>query len=1301
MYHGTWIVLIQKLQARLGRCLTEKRGRVVFWCLSMMAAGALVLFMTQTASATPCRCTVFSSDPAAFTSNDAGGIEVGFKFKSDMAGYVTGVRFYKTAGMIGAHTGHLWDLNGNLLATVAFTGETASGWQEARFSSPVAVTANTIYTASMFAADGNYAYTSNYYTSEVVNLPLRAPADGAALDGLGNSGQGVFSSADTSAYPSSSFNKSNYWVDVAFFDTTAPAVTVATPSDGATGVNVGATISATFDQDMNPATLTSTFAVRDPANSPVAGTVSYNSATKTVAFVATEGLDTNKTYTATIEGGSGTVAKNLAGIALPNDYSWTFTTSGTNACPCSLKNRANPAGSSTFDEIGSLELGVKIKPSANGYITALRFYKPIISTETTHTGNIWGASGTKLAAVTFTDETDYGWQEAKLNTPLSVSQGQLYIVSYGTTTAIYQSSVGGLNSDVVSGSLTAYADNSTENAATGSGNRNGVFNTTADNYPGNGTINGSYYWVDAVFSVTSVPADPLMVQTTQPANNAYGAARDRAITASFQRALDGATVTSSTVRLFDNSNGQVAGTASYDGGSHSVRFMPASPLGYGGWYTMRLSGTITDTSGRSLGSEYTWSFTVGSQLSGNPNQGPGGPILVVTSSANKYSAYYAEILRAEGLNYFDVKDISTVDGAILNNYDAVILSEMTLTQSQADLFNAWTQGGGNLIAMRPDKKLAGLLGLTDTGSTRSNEYLLMNTASTPGAGLVGETIQFKGAADNYTLNGATAVATFYSDAATGTANPAATVRSIGSNGGTAAAFTYDLAKSVIALHQGNQAWVGQNRDGNSPVRTNDLFFGAMTGDVQPDWVDLNKIHIPQADEQQRLLANIITESTKDHRPLPRFWYLPHDYKAALVMAGDDHNLSDGVGTERTISNWLNESPTNCLVADWGCVRASHYVYVGSALTNSRALQYSNLGFEVGDHVSTTCGNFASYAGLETEYASDLAAWRAKFTSLPNQRTHRYHCYVWSDWDSQPRVEYNNGIRYELNYVAYPGSWMNGRAPLMTGSGMNMRLTDANGDLLDVHQGVTNFDDQTSSAAAIDALLDNAVGTAGYWGIFGTHYDMSNSYSTTLFNAAKARNIPMISSEQALTWLDGRDSSAFSNFGGGAGQFTFNITAAVGANGLRAMMPMQDAGGTLTGIKLGGAPVAYQTQTIKGIAYAVFDGAPGSYTVTYSDYSAPSSGSGSSNASGRTQAPPAGSVFNPAEPTNLIETSDDTPGKAAAPDKTTTPADKTQDDTQPQWLGWALAGGALAAVMVIGSFWAIARYRRRKMLSIAG
>ena len=84
-----------------------------------------------------------------------------------------------------------------------------------------------------------------------------------------------------------------------------------------------------------------------------------------------------------------------------------------------------------------------------------------------------------------------------------------------------------------------------------------------------------------------------------------------------------------------------------------------------------------------------------------------------------------------------------------------------------------------------------------------------------------------------------------------------TLRSVGSNGGQVAAFAYDLARSVVYTRQGNPAWAGQERDGEQPpiIRSDDLFF--------PDWIDLDKVQIPQADEQQRLLANLIEHMNRD------------------------------------------------------------------------------------------------------------------------------------------------------------------------------------------------------------------------------------------------------------------------------------------------------------------------------------------------------------------------------------------------------------------------------------------------------
>ena len=122
------------------------------------------------------------------------------------------------------------------------------------------------------------------------------------------------------------------------------------------------------------------------------------------------------------------------------------------------------------------------------------------------------------------------------------------------------------------------------------------------------------------------------------------------------------------------------------------------------------------------------------------------------------------------------------------------------------MLSDWVNAGGNLIAMGPDAQLASLLGLTAIGQTLSEGYIGVDTAAAPGNGIVGQTMQFHGTADRYTLNGATAVATLYADATTATANPAVTLRDVGTNGGQAAAFAYDLATSVVYTRQGNPAW---------------------------------------------------------------------------------------------------------------------------------------------------------------------------------------------------------------------------------------------------------------------------------------------------------------------------------------------------------------------------------------------------------------------------------------------------------------------------------------------------------------
>jgi WD40 repeat protein len=581
---------------------------------------------------------------------------------------------------------------------------------------------------------------------------------------------------------------------------------------------------------------------------------------------------------------------------------------------------------------------------------------------------------------------------------------------------------------------------------------------------------------------------------------------------------------------------------------------------------------------------------------------PGGPVLIVTTTNNRFSEYYAEILRNEGLNYFDISDISSVSPATISNYDVVILAEMSLTSAQVTIFSDWVNGGGNLIAMRPDKQLAGLLGLTDANSTLANGYLVADISKFPGNGIVNQTIQFHGVSDRYTLNSASSLATLYSNATTQTSNPAVTLRDVGS--GKAAAFTFDLARSVVYTRQGNPAWAQQERDSFSPIRSDDQFYGAASFDSQPDWVDLNKVAIPQADEQQRLLANLIITINSSKKPLPRFWYFPNGKKAVVLMTGDDHANN---GTPGRFDQFKQQSPAGCNVDNWECIRGTSYIYPNTPITNAQASAYNADGFEISLHLNTNCNDYTS-SSLATFYNQQLSQFSSSYPSLPAPVTQRHHCLVWSDWSNTPEIELSKGMRLDTTYYYWPPIWVLDRPGFFTGSGMPMRFAKTDGTAIDVYNATTQMSDESGQSYpyTMDTLLNLAVGAEGYYGVFNVnaHTDFNGSSSQAISDAviasAKARGIPVISARQLLTWLDGRNNSSFNSlsWNNSNAQLSFSITKGTGANNLQAMLPTRSADRILSSITRNGSQVTYTTAGIKGIEYATFPGDAGSYVASY-------------------------------------------------------------------------------------------------------
>ena len=132
------------------------------------------------------------------------------KFRSDVDGQVTGVRFYKGTQNTGTHVGRLWSSSGQLLAQATFTNETASGWQQVNFSTPVAIKANTVYVVSYHAPVGRYAYDEGYFASAYTKGPLRALSSSEA------GGNGVYRYGSGGGFPTGTYLSANYWVDPLF-----------------------------------------------------------------------------------------------------------------------------------------------------------------------------------------------------------------------------------------------------------------------------------------------------------------------------------------------------------------------------------------------------------------------------------------------------------------------------------------------------------------------------------------------------------------------------------------------------------------------------------------------------------------------------------------------------------------------------------------------------------------------------------------------------------------------------------------------------------------------------------------------------------------------------------------------------------------------------------------------------------------------------------------------------------------------------------------------------------------------------
>lgn len=548
-----------------------------------------------------------------------------------------------------------------------------------------------------------------------------------------------------------------------------------------------------------------------------------------------------------------------------------------------------------------------------------------------------------------------------------------------------------------------------------------------------------------------------------------------------------------------------------------------------------------------------------------------------TSPNNRYGPYIGEILRSEGLNGFRMEDLTDVNETLLTESGVVILTRCSVTEKTRNLLANYVAAGGQLIILAPEMIWEPLLGLTPLPTGTLDGYLKMVITQDVSRGLPNESFQFHGAARHWLNSGAQTLATLYRDALTPTGFPAVALHHHGE--GRVVTFAFDLAESVATTRQGNaRCAFSKLDDANVHPRPGDL-FGA-------GWIDVSREHIPQADVQQALLARLIEMLSPT--PLPRFWYLPGQARAILLLTGD------GEAAE----------PANFHAQVDGVERygghVTFYLKEDTQITPEQEAAWRARGHGFGLH--PFAGSMPTLQLVREHWPRQEALFRARFGH--GSRTLRSHWLQWCGYVEQARLLADLGISMDTNFVSTRPS----HGKYLTGSGRALRFVNETGEVLPVWQQPTQLEDdillhQTGadpSSHTYDLSTDEGVQLAVelltasmhryhtpitmnvhppfYTRFSGTWLDRTMAF-------AKGQGIPIWCAEEWLDFVEARDAALTEDVTYADGMLSFRLSGLAGDAGLTVCLPMHHQGMVLREVLRAGEPVPMTTMTVQQRSYA--------------------------------------------------------------------------------------------------------------------
>lgn len=518
-----------------------------------------------------CPCTVFGTTPPPNgPADDSSAVELGMRFVPAVDGYVSGVRFHKSAANTGTHTGTLWSAAGAQLARVQFTGESATGWQEASFTGAVPVVAGQAYVVSYTAPKGGYTATPWAFQTKG-----RDAEQLTVEGGFGAAPAGLYGAPGT--VPTLNWDNAAYYVDPVFTTTDSSPLTVTarTPVSGEVSVPLDAPVRMTFSKSVVASSIS--IALTDEAGTAAPGTVSYDATTRTATFTPSAPLAGFVTYRVVA------TARSAEGTTLSDGGTWTFRTlrPPSTTCPCGLFDETTVPGTAAAADTAAVVLGTRFSPRVNGKVLGLQFWK---STQITgpFVASLWGSSGQLIAQATVSTPVAQGWQDVTFDVPADVTAGQEYTVSYRAPSGRYPVTLGAL------GAASTVGDLSTPQNA-------GVY------VYGSGrptTATSTSYLVDVSFEPAAVA--PTIVSRTPSASAIDVPTSTKvSVTASHSLATSGTTLT-----LTGPGGTAVPGSLAISGTTATLT--PTSALQPGTAYTASFTGRTTG--GQTIAAS-SWSFT--------------------------------------------------------------------------------------------------------------------------------------------------------------------------------------------------------------------------------------------------------------------------------------------------------------------------------------------------------------------------------------------------------------------------------------------------------------------------------------------------------------------------------------------------------------------------------------------------------------------------------------------------------------------------------------------------------------------